>query len=124
MAGENHSDETVQRIRNEQQIYDAFFSESAPTEIYADGFLGIWGDKSVTKIGLYKTRQPKREGEMLVEQRQLFAQLAMPTRSLVELCVKIISQAAASKEQIGVEDLLQEIEIHAGADAPTGSAKS
>ena len=102
MAGKSESKglRLVRSERLQHRSYDLLESEDGAPDIYVDGFGGQALSNAVSRIELFVIRDPKMEGDTLVEQRIIKHRLIMPTAVYVEMCAKTLGTFRKNEELI------------------------
>ncbi len=86
------------RERTSGRMFDVFESQEA-NNIYADGFSRLLLGPQVSRFDFYRLKAIKTEEAfpgVVIEDREAFCQIVIPTVALVELCGLVIEQMGAN----------------------------
>jgi hypothetical protein len=83
----------VHSERNPPRVFDISLNSDVP-DMFADSTGRIMMGAEICKIELTRNAGHIREGDLQVEQREVFARLAFPASTALELCTIILEQYA------------------------------
>ena len=89
----------IHSVRDHTGNYDLLAAEKEMMRLYVDGFSGFAIGPTVTKVLFHRFRLDVFK-DPVVEQRELFFELSIPTDGLLDLCTTILSSLNPNMPQL------------------------
>jgi hypothetical protein len=83
------------------RVFDIYEGDD-PLILFADGTARLMMGPEISKIEFVRSNGPRTEGAIEVDQREIFARLALPTSAFVEMCAICLEQYGKNAEAIQV----------------------
>lgn len=103
--------ENIYQSRNPDQMFDLYEPTSGTMELYIDGVGQLMLGTTVSKLSFYSVGGFHNENGEDIEQREVKLRVTMPTRKLLESCIKILAsfQETASTLEANLEEEKQQL---------------
>jgi hypothetical protein len=88
----------LQRFENPDRVIETYEADQV-NEAYADGFGRTWTGPQVVKMEIFRmvnVSDPSPGKPSVVEQREVFMRLTVPTPALLEYCLNVLTGMGAT----------------------------